>query len=105
GQVRHDVTGRLVDGLRRDARYVIICGLAAGDGADTLGLAEFADAALVVLELERTRRPELAACLRRLDRVQTPVLGAALLPELTADRGSRRGPGRGGRPGLGRGRR
>ena len=48
GQVRHDVTERLVDGLRRDARYVIICGLASGDGADTFGLAEFADAALVV---------------------------------------------------------
>jgi capsular polysaccharide biosynthesis protein len=114
GQVRHDVTERLVDGLRRDARYVIICGLAAGDGADTFGLAGFADAALVVIELERTRRPELAACLRRLGRVRTPVLGAALLPELTANRGPRRdgagrdGAGRGvrlGRVGLGRGHR
>ena len=106
GQVRHDVTERLVDGLRRDARYVIICGLASGDGADTFGLAGFADAALVVLELDRTRRPELAACLRRLDRVQTPVLGAALLPEITADRGPRRGgAGRGSasRGGAGRG--
>jgi capsular polysaccharide biosynthesis protein len=101
GQVRHDVTERLVDGLRRDARYVIICGLASGDGADTFGLAEFADAALVVLELERTRRPELAACLRRLDRVQTPVLGAALLPEISADRGPRRGGA--GRASAGRG--
>jgi capsular polysaccharide biosynthesis protein len=106
GQVRHDVTERLVDGLRRDARYVIICGPASGDGADTFGLAGFADAALVVLELDRTRRPELAACLRRLDRVQTPVLGAALLPEITADRGPRRGSaGRGsaGRGSAGRG--
>ena len=103
GQVRHDVTERLVDGLRRDARYVIICGLASGDGADTFGLAGFADAALVVLELDRTRRPELAACLRRLDRVQTPVLGAALLPEITADRGPRRG-GAAGQRGRGRGR-
>ena len=101
GQVRHDVTERLVDGLRRDARYVIICGLASGDGADTFGLAGFADAALVVLELDRTRRPELAACLRRLDRVQTPVLGAALLPEITADRGPRRGGA--GRGSAGRG--
>jgi capsular polysaccharide biosynthesis protein len=106
GQVRHDVTERLVDGLRRDARYVIICGLASGDGADTFGLAGFADAALAVLELDRTRRPELAACLRRLDRVQTPVLGAALLPEITADRGPRRGGadrGSAGRGGAGRG--
>jgi capsular polysaccharide biosynthesis protein len=102
GQVRHDVTGRLVDGLRRDARYVIICGLGTGDGADTFGLAEFADAALVVIELERTRRPDLAACLRRLDRVRTPVLGAALLPEVAADRGSRRGADRGARLGFGR---
>jgi capsular polysaccharide biosynthesis protein len=105
GQVRHEVTGRLVDGLSRDARYVIVCGLAGRDGADTFGLAEFADAALVVLELERTRRAELAACLRRLDRVRTPVLGAALLPELAADRGSRRGLDRGGRLGLDRGHR
>ncbi|HXJ26717.1 MAG TPA: Wzz/FepE/Etk N-terminal domain-containing protein [Streptosporangiaceae bacterium] len=105
-QVRHDVTERLVGGLRRDARYVIICGLASGDGADTFGLAGFADAALVVIELDRTRRPELAACLRRLDRVQTPVLGAALLPGITADRVPRRGgAGRGGadRGGAGRG--
>jgi len=101
GQVRHDVTERLVGGLRRDARYVIICGLASGDGADTFGLAGFADAALVVIELDRTRRPELAACLRRLDRVQTPVLGAALLPGITADRVPRRGGA--GRGGAGRG--
>ena len=100
-QVRHDVTERLVGGLRRDARYVIICGLASGDGADTFGLAGFADAALVVIELDRTRRPELAACLRRLDRVQTPVLGAALLPGITADRVPRRGGA--GRGGAGRG--
>src|ERR1022692_3328676 len=79
-QIQHDTSRRLVAELQRDARYVIIQAQATGDGADTFSLAEFADAAIVVVEVGATTRAELSDSLRRLDRMRTAVLGAAVLP-------------------------
>jgi capsular polysaccharide biosynthesis protein/Mrp family chromosome partitioning ATPase len=80
--LQHDASRRLVAGLQRDARYVVIEAQATGEGADTFSLAEFADAALVVLELEKTLQSEASDSVRRLDRMHTAVLGAAVLPNI-----------------------
>ena len=49
-------------------------------------MAEFADGALVAVEIDRTTRYEMADCVQGLQRVQVPLLGAAVLPR------GRRGP-------------
>jgi capsular polysaccharide biosynthesis protein len=83
--LQHDLTSRVARQLRNAARYVIIEVPAALDtgGADTFALTEFADAALVVIELGRSRRPEVRDCARRIARLRTPVLGAMVLARLS----------------------
>src|SRR5215467_10825044 len=80
--LQHDTGRALTSQLRRDARYVIIEAQAADDGADTFALGEFADAAVVTIEVARTTKTEAADCVRRLRQLRTPVLGAAVLPAL-----------------------
>ena len=77
--VQHDRAKAFVAQLRRDARYVIIEAQAEEDGSDTLAFAEFADGALIVVESNRTFRDEATDCVRRLQLLRTPVLGAAVL--------------------------
>jgi hypothetical protein len=76
------VVRALTSQLRRDARYVIIEAQAAEGGADTFAFAEFADAALVVAESNRTTRDQVADCVRRLEGMRAPVLGVVLAPAL-----------------------
>jgi len=95
--LQHDTGRALTSQLRRDARYVIIEAQAADDGADTFALGEFADAAVVTIEVARTTQDEAADCVRRLRQLRTPVLGAAVLPALgrrIAVRPPRQGPPR-----------
>jgi Mrp family chromosome partitioning ATPase len=77
--LQHDRAQALTSQLRRDARYVIIDVQATDEGTDTFALAEFADAAILVVEIPRTTRPGIAECIRRLRQLRTPVLGAAVL--------------------------
>jgi capsular polysaccharide biosynthesis protein len=86
---QHDATRELIAELRRNTPFVIIEAQAAGEGGDTFALAEFADAALVAVEVNKTTLPEITDCLRRLDRLRTPVLGAALIPPFSASGRSR----------------
>jgi capsular polysaccharide biosynthesis protein len=81
--LQHDTAKALTSQLRRDARYVIIETQATEDGADTFALAEFADAALLTIEADHTRRDEATRCIRRLHRMRTPLLGAAVLPQIS----------------------
>ncbi len=83
--LQYDLTSRVARLLRTEARYLIIEVPAALDaeGAETFALAEFADAALVVIELARSRRAEVTDCVRRITRLRTPVLGAMVLPPLS----------------------
>ena len=81
-QVQYDASRRMISAMRSEARYVVVEVAGTSDGADTLSLAEFADAALIVAELGQTQRSEVAACIQRLDRLRTEVLGAAVLPTL-----------------------
>jgi len=80
--LQHDTGRALTSQLRRDARYVIIEAQAADDGADTFALGEFADAAVVTIEVARSTKSEASDCVRRLRQLRTPVLGAAVLPAL-----------------------
>jgi capsular polysaccharide biosynthesis protein len=80
--LQHDTGRALTTQLRRDARYVIIEAQAADDGADTFALGEFADAALVTIEVARSTKSEAIDCVRRLRQLRTPVLGAVVLPAL-----------------------
>ena len=55
--------------------------------ADAQSLASLADAAIIAVELRRTRNTEVADAADQLRRVGTPLLGAVVLPRLTAPRG------------------
>ena len=76
--VQYDAAKRTMTTLKKDARYIVVDAGSAAVGVS--GLAEFADAAIIVAEVGRTRRREIADCVRRLDRIRTEVLGAAVLP-------------------------
>jgi Mrp family chromosome partitioning ATPase len=71
-----DTAQELLVQLRRRARYVVVEAQATDEGADTFALAEFADAALITVELERTSQPEAKEAIQRLHWLRTPVLGA-----------------------------
>jgi capsular polysaccharide biosynthesis protein len=81
---QHDATRDLIAELRRSTPFVIIEAQATSEGGDTFALAEFADAALITVEVGKSTRPEVADCLLRLDRLRTTVLGAALIPPFSA---------------------
>ncbi len=78
----YDTNQSLMTDLRRLARYVIIEVRATGEVADAFGLAEFADAAIVVVEISSTRKADAARCVGRLDRMRTIILGSAVLPAI-----------------------
>ena len=81
--LQYDTARALTSQLRRDARFVVIEAQAGDEGADTFALAEFADGALLTVEMERTRRDEAGVCIKRLHRMRVPVLGAAVLPSIS----------------------
>ena len=80
--MQHDRAKSLIAQLRRDARFVVIEAQAADEGADTFAFAEFADAAIIVVEMDRTTRDEALDCVRRLERLRTTVIGVAVLPAI-----------------------
>jgi capsular polysaccharide biosynthesis protein len=86
---QHDATRELISELRRSFPFVVIEAQASGEGGDTFALAEFADAALIAVEVGKTRQPEVAECLRRLDQLRTTVLGAVLIPPFAAPKKTR----------------
>lgn len=82
-QLQYDTARALTSQLRRDARFVVVEVQAGDEGADTFALAEFADGALLTVEIERTLRDEAGGCIKRLQRMRVPVLGAAVLPAIS----------------------
>jgi Mrp family chromosome partitioning ATPase len=68
--------------LRANTGYLVIEAPSTSAGADAQSLASLADAAIIAVELRRTRRPDIADASEQLRRVGTPVLGAIVMPRL-----------------------
>jgi hypothetical protein len=70
----------VIDDLLDKAKYVIIEAQSVGENADTFGVARFAEAAIVAVEIGRSRPTDIADCGARLGRLGANVLGTAILP-------------------------
>lgn len=68
--------------LRTSAGYVLVEAPWTAQGGDSLAFAEFCDAALLAVEVSRSRHPEVHDRLTRLGRLGVEVIGAAVLPRL-----------------------
>ncbi|MEV4638153.1 Wzz/FepE/Etk N-terminal domain-containing protein [Actinoplanes sp. NPDC049548] len=73
-----------LDALRRQTGYVVIEAPSTSSSADAQSLASLADAAILAVELRRSKRPALLDAAEQLSRVGTPLLGAVVLPQLSA---------------------
>lgn len=70
--------------LRRQTNYVVIEAPSTSSSADAQSLASLADAAILAVELRRSKRPALLDAAEQLSRVATPLLGAVVLPPLSS---------------------
>jgi capsular polysaccharide biosynthesis protein len=82
---------RAVGDLIDQARYVVIEVQSVGENADTFGLAHFADASIVAVEVGRSRPDDISECAKRLERLGTPVLGTAVVPPVPIPSAARKG--------------
>jgi Mrp family chromosome partitioning ATPase len=78
----YDARRKLVDELRALARYVIVESPLTRERSPVLTLAEFADAAIIVVETSSTKRSDVNGWLGHFKRIRIPVLGAVVLPRL-----------------------
>jgi Mrp family chromosome partitioning ATPase len=75
-----------LEALRRQAGYIVIEAPSTSSSADAQSLASLADAAILAVELRRSRRPALLDAAEQLSRVGTKLLGAVVLPRLTPNK-------------------
>ncbi len=68
--------------LRANVDYVVIEAPSTSAGADAQSLASLADAAIIAIELRRTRRPDIVDAAEQLRRVGTGLLGAVVMPRV-----------------------
>jgi capsular polysaccharide biosynthesis protein/Mrp family chromosome partitioning ATPase len=73
--------------LRTRAAYIVVEAPSTATSADAQSLASLADAAIVAVELRRTRYAEVSDAADQLRRVGTPLLGAVVVPRLGTVRG------------------
>ncbi len=78
--LQQDAVDRLLTGLARKARWVIVEAPPVHSGPDIYALAHTADAVILVAELPKVRRDRLAESVQQLDKMGTAVLGVVLLP-------------------------
>jgi hypothetical protein len=76
----YDARCNLVDDLRALARYVIIESPLTRERSPVLTLAEFADAAIIVVEASSTKHSDIDGWLDHFKRIRIPVLGAVVAP-------------------------
>ena len=81
-----------LEALRRQGGYVVIEAPSTSSSADAQSLASLADAAILAVELRRSRRPALLDAAEQLQRVGTPLLGAVVLPRLNGLRAAEVNP-------------
>ncbi|GIG70840.1 Wzz/FepE/Etk N-terminal domain-containing protein [Phytomonospora endophytica] len=77
-----DTMRQVVGALSQSAELVVVESPPAGGGDDAQRLAAAADAVLLVVESERTRLGAVVDLAEQLRRVNTPLLGAVVLPRL-----------------------
>jgi capsular polysaccharide biosynthesis protein len=82
----HEQVRQLAAHLRASADYVLIEAPSLTPGGDSLALAAFCDAALLAVEISRSRLIGVDECLTRLRRLRVRVIGAAAVPRLGAAR-------------------
>lgn len=80
--MRHEAAERLAGGLRARSGYVVMEAQASGESPDAYALGPLVDAALIVVEMQRTRKADLADCMKHFEMLRVPVLGAVILPRL-----------------------
>lgn len=88
GLLQSQALREIVATLRGNAEFVVIDAPSTAMGADAQSLASMADAAILAIELRRTKRPEVVDAAEQLRRVGTAVLGAVLMPRLPHDTSS-----------------
>ncbi|HWH00142.1 MAG TPA: Wzz/FepE/Etk N-terminal domain-containing protein [Pilimelia sp.] len=86
GLIQSQALRETLDRLRQQCAYVVIEAPSTATSADAQSLASLADGAIVVVELRRTHRPQVADAAEQIRRVTTPLLGAVVLPRLTTQR-------------------
>ncbi|WP_170140844.1 lipopolysaccharide biosynthesis protein [Allonocardiopsis opalescens] len=82
--VQRGAMTRLIEKFRAGARYVVVRTAATTDRADATAMAAAADAAVLVVELGRTRHDTLTAAVAKLSRRGAAVLGAVTVPPASA---------------------
>ncbi|KAB2344033.1 tyrosine-protein kinase domain-containing protein [Actinomadura rudentiformis] len=78
--LQREQMAHLIEALRKQARFTVIEAPSTELGADAQALADLADAALVVVEVPRTRYNQVRDGVRRIHRMGAAVLGAVVLP-------------------------
>ena len=78
--LQQDAVEQLLNGLRSEARWVIVETAPVTSGPDVYTFAHIADAAILVAETPRTRSDQVLESVEHLDRMGATVLGTVLLP-------------------------
>jgi capsular polysaccharide biosynthesis protein/MinD-like ATPase involved in chromosome partitioning or flagellar assembly len=84
--LQQDAVEQLLNGLRSEARWVIVETAPVTSGPDVYTFAHFADAAILVAETRRTRSDQVVESIEHLDRMGANVLGTVLLPSPRSSR-------------------
>jgi succinoglycan biosynthesis transport protein ExoP len=77
--LQQDAVEQLLNGLRGEARWVIVEAAPVTSGSDVYTFAHVADAAILVVETRRARSDQVVESIEHLDRMGATVLGTVLL--------------------------
>ncbi len=80
GDLQQDAVDQLLAGLRDAARWVVVEAPPVTSGSDVYTLAHAADAAVLVVEVPRTRSDQVLDAVQHLEKTGATVLGTVLLP-------------------------
>lgn len=79
--LQREAMAKMIARLRRTCRYLVIEAPSTSAGADAQALADLADAAVIVVEVPKTRYDQVRDAARRLDRMGAAVVGAVTVPD------------------------
>ena len=79
--LQREAMAKMIARLRRSCRYLVIEAPSTSAGADAQALADLADAAVIVVEVPKTRYDQVRDAARQLDRMGAAVIGAVAVPD------------------------